>query len=199
MPRQREFRDEVYKCLGAAGLVVRVLRREEWSNDVPLRPIQQVISECSGAIVLAFERDRFAGPGPVVRSESGADIRLATVWNHIEAALAYTRGLPVLVIAEHGLRSEGLLESRYDWSVYWTNLDPVELSSGKFRGWLDPWRRQLRKASVTRVDPEKLTLGDILSSMRISHAWGVVSALVGCLAAVAAVAYRIGGGAWPWK
>ena len=42
---------------------------------------------------------------------------LPTVWNQIEAAMAYTLGRPLLVIVEDGLVSEGLLEGKYDWIV----------------------------------------------------------------------------------
>ena len=38
-----------------------------------------------------------------------SSIRLPTVWNQIEAAMAHMHEIPLLVIAERGLREEGLL------------------------------------------------------------------------------------------
>ena len=45
-----------------------------------------------------------------------ADLKIATSWNHIEAALAYSRGYP-LCPGQEGVRPDGLLEKGFDWYV----------------------------------------------------------------------------------
>jgi hypothetical protein len=195
-PEQKAFRDQVYEHLQRSGLIERVLLSVEWSSTKPLQAIQNVINECSGAIILAFERDRF----PLPEGNSGREARFPTVWNQIEAALAYTRGLPVLVIAEEGLREDGLLATRYDWSVYHTKLLPGELKSSRFQEWFGRWRSQLTEGNFRSFDPGKLTtLGDLVRNVRMEQAGAVVGAIVAVLAAVATVAYRVGAGSWPWK
>src|SRR3984893_8042985 len=58
-------------------------------------------NRCYGAVVLAFERTRIelGVSRPGAKSEKVLkDVRLPTVWNQIEAAMAYTSGLPLLVL-----------------------------------------------------------------------------------------------------
>ena len=70
--------------------------------------------QCAGAVVIALERTYFAEGidkrgGGETRERILKDVRLPTTWNHIEAALSYAQGLPLLVIVEEGLKEEGLL------------------------------------------------------------------------------------------
>jgi hypothetical protein len=57
--------------------------------------------------------------------------------------MAYTRGLPLLVIAEHGLQSEGLLESRYDWRVKWVHIGESVVEDPEFKGIFEDWRESV--------------------------------------------------------
>lgn len=116
------------------------------TNRQPLKDVEYRMNRCYGAVVLAFERTRIvlgmSRPGAKSEMEL-KDLRLPTVWNQIEAAMAYTRGLPLLVLVEHGLRDEGMLESRYDWRVKWVNLrDPI-VSDPEFLGIFEDWRRSV--------------------------------------------------------
>jgi hypothetical protein len=71
------------------------------------------------------------------------DIKLPTPWNQIEAAMAYSGGLPLLVIVESGLRSEGLLERGHDWYVQWVKPDGSALNSNEFNGVLASWKSKM--------------------------------------------------------
>ena len=115
------------------------------TNKQPLKDVEYRMKRCYGAVVLAFERTRIElgvsrpGAGTKLQREL-KDVRLPTVWNQIEAAMAYTRGLPLLVLVEHGLQDEGMLESRYDWRVKWVNIrDPI-VSDPEFLGIFEDWR-----------------------------------------------------------
>ncbi len=201
---QREFRDELFELLRLTDLSPRIMQPDEWSDSEPLIAVERILTECAGAVILAFERMRLPNGKEFSAGEPREldDVRLPTVWNQIEAAIAYTRGLPVLVIAQNGLRSEGLLENRYDWSVYWSNLSPAELRSEKFRRWFNPWRKEVQEAipgKSEKFDPGELTLGDIFQRLKVSQVWAVITAVVTFAVAVATVAYRAGAGNWPWK
>jgi hypothetical protein len=87
---------------------------------------------CSGAVIVAFQRVSAPSAEDLGRADTERliePLRLTTIWNQIEASMAYALGLPLLVLAEDGLRREGLLESRYDWSVEWLPIEVEALNS----------------------------------------------------------------------
>jgi hypothetical protein len=118
------------------------------SNKQPLKDVEQRMKRCYGAAVLAFERTRIglgmSRPGAKSQEEL-KDVRLPPVWNQIEATMAYTRGLPLLVLVEDGLQCEGMLESKYDWRVKLVNIrDPI-VNDPEFLGMFQDWRESVVK------------------------------------------------------
>lgn len=89
-------------------------------TDFGLRPLEEirgVMMECNGLLSVAFRRivirDGEDRPGneldaPVVPVER--DTWLTTPYCHLETAMAFQLGLPILVIVEKGVRKEGALE-----------------------------------------------------------------------------------------
>lgn len=207
---QAEAVDTIFRVLETTGLSPRQMEKNEWSFEQPLRAIRRVIGECDGAVVIAFSRYHFPSGTERQKNETEeplVDVRFPTVWNQIEAAMAYTRELPLLVIAEHGLRDDGLLEGRYDWKVFWTDFTPEELRSDAFRGYLESWkhavleRAKMPSGSDIRADgdPSKMSIAQLLGRLSIPQVWAVLSALVTLLIGVATVAFRVGAGKWPWQ
>lgn len=111
-------------------------RRAQFSSVQPLKKIEEVMRECAGTIIIAFERV-FVERGCELRGGENEKFwegeRLPTVWNQIEAAMAYGMAHPLLVLCEAGLRIEGLLDDRYDWYVQRIALDQKLLWSEKFQ------------------------------------------------------------------
>lgn len=208
-PAQQQAIEIVSTCLENAGLSPRRMGVNEWSYDQPLRAIRKVIAECDGIAVVAFERSSF--PAGTERTKQGdkalAYKRMPTIWNHIEAAIGYANDLPLLVIAEHGLWEQGVFESMYDWNVYWTDFQPTDFRSERFKGWLQSWKdsvlahaaRRSHSSALTDSDISKMTIGDLLRRLTVPQLWAVVSALMGLLIAVASFSYRIGASKWPWQ
>lgn len=105
---QREFIDAVLEMIKMSGLSPRIMNENEWSHEQPLRAIKKIIKECKGTVVIAFARSKFK-EGIEIRKNGNrnlSDISLPTPWNQIEAAMAYSFDLPLLVVAENGLKSE---------------------------------------------------------------------------------------------
>src|SRR4029078_8448985 len=105
--QQEAFVRAVEDRIRAEGLVPHTVGRNTWSADSPLQTVMALMESCAGAFVIALERSYFAsgvekrgGPNEV----TVADISLPTPWNQIEAAIAYARGLPLLVIVDSGLK-----------------------------------------------------------------------------------------------
>jgi hypothetical protein len=207
---QQDATESIFRVIEACGLSPRQMDKNEWSVEQPLRAVRRVMGECHGAVIIAFTRYEF--PSGVERAKNASFkelglTRFPTVWNQIEAALAYGRDLPLLVICEHGLRDDGLLESKYDWRVFWTSFEPEELRSDRFSGFMQSWKRLVDahvEASRTmpgagETDLSKLSVAKLLSLLTVSQAWAVLAALGSVLAAVAVAAFKFGGGKWPWQ
>ena len=208
-PVQRDAADIVFRSLETAGLNPRQMNKNEWSFEQPLRAIRNVMQECDGAVVIAFYRSSFQMGTELTKAGAESPlglVHLTTVWNQIEAGMAYIQELPLLVIAEHGLREEGLLEGKYDWRVFWTDLGAADFQSEAFLGFLASWKDAVLERATTRSpkvgeerpDFSKLTIAQLVSGLSIPQLWKVLSAVVGVLVAVATVAFRIGSGKWPW-
>jgi len=204
--RQREAVDRVFAALSVAGLSPRQMERNEWSAEQPLRAIRKVIDECSGAVVIAFSRYEFERGIEHVKGGDAKplhDIHLPTVWNQIEATLAYSRGLPLFWVCETGLLEEGLME-QYDWKVFWTDFSADELGSERFAGYVGSWRKlvdefvaaeaknatRVEKPAAAEPDLSKIGLGKLLSML---HA-GQAAAVVGVIGTMLAAAFKLGGG-----
>lgn len=102
--------------------------------------------ECAGSVVIAFERthiDRaveFRGGENEMLIEN---INKPSVWNQIEAGMAYVLKHPLLVIKEKGLKNEGILEFGYDWYVQNIDLDTSVLETKEFIGIFNDWKKRV--------------------------------------------------------
>lgn len=199
--KQEEFVCAIQERLRAEGLEPRTLGRTDWDSAAPLRPVVNLLGECSGAVIVALERTYF--PQGTERRGSDRETPLSetclpTAWNQIEAALAWSMDLPLLVICEHGLKSEGLLENRYDWYVQWVRVGKEALSTDEFNGVLASWKGKLVTPPVERSqpparstlprDPSEMTIADLVGAMKPVHLWS----LLGALAAAFVAAFTLG-------
>lgn len=204
---QRAFVDAVIDALKTAGIKSRIMYENEWSHEQPLKVIKKTISECDGLLVIAYTRSEFE-MGKELRCDKEqelSNIKLPTTWNHIEGAIAYTYELPIWIIAESGLKSEGLIEKGYDWNVYWSSLDVEEVKSDKFRGYLQSWKSAMEETKLSKssedsaVDISKLGIGKLLLMIPVPQLWKLVGVLATVLALVASGSYKLGAGKWPWQ
>lgn len=193
--KQEAFVRAVEDRLRSEGLVPHTVGRNTFSADAPLKTVTELLEKCSGTVVIALERSYFAAGvekrgGP--KESALADVKLPTPWNHIEAAMSYARGLPLMVIVESGLKSEGLLERGYDWYVQWVIPEAAALTSNEFNGVLASWKQKMvaapRKA-VSSKTPADLTVAELLGGLRPVQLWSVLVAL----AALVAGAFALGG------
>lgn len=136
--------------MGSSGFLVR---RAESSAISPLAKIREELSLCDGAVIVAFERI-YAKEGRERKtpknSEKLSNLKLTTVWNQVEAAMAYWLGLPLLIIREKGLRAEGLLE-QYDWYIHETVLSAETTQQEQFPGGLQRLGRQSQSATSDEI------------------------------------------------
>jgi hypothetical protein len=111
--QQEAFVSAIEQYLKVQGLTPRALGRTDFSSEQPLKFVAEVMRQCSGTVIIAFERRHVLKAVEMRGSENPVTMEnanLPTVWNQIEAAQAYTLGQPLLVIVERSLHSEGLLQ-----------------------------------------------------------------------------------------
>jgi hypothetical protein len=199
--QQEIFVRAVEERLRNEGFIPHTVGRNTFSSDAPLKKVTELLDSCDGAVVIALERsffpsgtDKRGGPN---ESEI-SNIKLPTPWNHIEAAMAYSRRLPLMVVVESGLKSEGLLEHGYDWYVQWIKPIPSALTTPEFNGVLADWKSKVQthdveSAKVGKKDelsksPADLTVQELLGGLRPAKLWS----LLGALAAVVVAAFALG-------
>jgi hypothetical protein len=204
---QRAFVDAVIDALKTAGIKSRIMYENEWSHEQPLKVIKKTIGECDGLLVIAYTRSKYE-QGKEFRKNKEKDlydIKLPTTWTHIEGAIAYTYGLPIWIIAEDGLKHEGLIEKGYDWNVYWSNLDVAEMRSDKFKGYLQSWKSAIEQRKIEaskgypEVDLSKLGIGKLLSMLSVPQIITAIGVCLTVLAFLTTIAYKLGAGQLPWQ
>lgn len=144
---QEKFSSGIENYLNQRGLCPQTLAKQQYqSNEQPLRLINELMDQCNGAIVIALERvsiesgvERRGAPNQTRIS----DAAIPSPWIQIEAALAYAKRLPILVVKENRVRSEGLLEEGYDWYVHSTELNLSFLDSTEFGAKFESWQRDV--------------------------------------------------------
>ena len=181
---QEAFVRAVEDRLRAEGLVPHTVGRNTFSTDAPLKTVTELLQRCSGTVVIALERSYF--PAGLekrggIKETAIAEVKLATSWNQIEAAMSYARGLPLMVIVEVGLKSEGLLERGYDWFVQWVRPEPAALTTSEFNGILADWKSKLnpRKPKEAKaLSTSELTIGQLFAGLKPSEIWKLGIVLV---------------------
>ncbi|NVO15431.1 MAG: hypothetical protein HXX10_15485 [Rhodoplanes sp.] len=192
--QQEIFVRAVEERLRSEGLIPCTVGRNTFSADAPLKAIVDLMDKCAGAVVIAFERMYFpngiekrGGPNQL----SVTDFKIPTPWNQIEAAMAQSRGLPLLVIVEKGIQCGGLLEPGYNWYVQKVKLEATELNSNQFNGILADWKHRVLDAAGKLKQPKsasELTIAELVGTMKPSQLWS----LLGALAVLIAGAFALG-------
>jgi len=126
--QQEEFVAAVEQRLRAIALNPCTIGRNTFSTEAPLHAIMELMDRCDGAVVIAIERYHF--PEGIERRGSPNEtvlknVTFPTAWNQVEAAMAYGRGLPLLVLVDDRLRCDALLEKGNDWFVQPLPLNPA--------------------------------------------------------------------------
>lgn len=152
-PEQEEFLKALENYLQENKLIPQTVGRTYYSSQQPLKAVQHLMKECSGTMIVAFERlhiikaiEKRGDPNQTIIK----DLNLPTVWNQIEAAMAYMVGHPLFVLVENGLKNEGLLEIGYDWFVKWITLDKSIFSDPEFIGIFSDWKSRVEKYKLPK-------------------------------------------------
>lgn len=97
---------KIEDLLGARGMRVRTIGKTDFPNVSPMKAVEQLMRQCSGAVILGFPQTKIQKGISKANTDSEKlieDIILPTPWNHIEASMAFMLDLPLLVIRNKGI------------------------------------------------------------------------------------------------
>lgn len=153
--RQKEFIARIRAYLEQRGLEPRTLGVTDYDMSAPLTSIRRLMIESNGLLTVAFRRT-FVEKGTArlrtdVEGLTEAPIDgtwLTTPWAHIEPAMAYQLGLPILILREKGVLDDGILE-RGVVGLYMPELDlngafDAYFSSAEWQGMIGRWEGYVR-------------------------------------------------------
>lgn len=202
---QEKFVSAIESYLKGIGLNPQTVGRNYFKSQQPLRSITECMRECSGTVIIAFERIYVAN-GEEKRGSSQpaslSETKITTIWNQIEAAMAYTLGQPLLVIAQEGIRAEGLIDEGFDWFVKRVDLKCHLADDPEFVAILADYKARVDAAPRAKLPgsgpgqaalaPSEMTVAQLIGSLKASQLWATLAAIIGVVAGAAAVAYQIG-------
>ncbi len=129
------------------GLTPLTVGRNCFSSEPPIKAVKELMEIAAGAVVIALERSFFSAGlenRGGINESTLANVKLATPWNQIEAAMAYANGLPLLIIIESGLKDEGLLEAGYGCFFHKVDPTPAVLATAEFDNVLANWQSAMQ-------------------------------------------------------
>lgn len=116
LKRQENFIENISQYLQERELTPRTLGVTDYDMDAPLTAIRRLMLESNGLITIAFRRSLITNGISKPSSDIGEiECNLSNSWLtspycQIEPAMAYQIGLPVLILREKGVISDGILE-----------------------------------------------------------------------------------------
>ena len=123
------------------GFQPRTLGTTDYPTKAPLDGVIEIMKECKGAVILGYPQISI-NSGSIKGKKLDDVIALPTEWNHIEAGLAYSKKLPLLVIHHIGINRgifdrgalNSFLFSKDLTNPAWSNEEDI---SGAIRSWRD--------------------------------------------------------------
>ncbi len=152
---QKDFIAGVREHLDQRGFGPRTLGVTDYDLDAPLKAIRRLMLESNGLITVAFRRTfvekgtaRFRTDVEDLTEASIDGTWLTTPWAHIEPAMAYQLGLPILILRERGVLDDGMLE-RGVAGLYMPEFDlekPIAdyFASAEWSGIIGKWEGYVR-------------------------------------------------------
>ena len=115
---QEKFITLLEKDLKKRGFYPRNLGTSEYSMEAPLSVISRIIAESQGCLCVAFRRiyieKAVNKKGANIKGQNATSMKgywYTSTYSHIEPAMAYLLKLPILMMKEKDVHSEGMLEA----------------------------------------------------------------------------------------
>lgn len=167
--RQQKFITRISEFLKSQGFEPRTLGVTDYDMDAPLKAIRRLMTESCGLITIAFRRT-FIEKGTMRHNTDITKLKgkeapingkwLTTPWSHIEAAMAYQLGLPILIFREKDVIDDGILErgvvGLYMPEFDLDNLRASYFTSAEWSGIIGKWEGYVRAVVEHKGSPPQL-------------------------------------------
>lgn len=160
---QEGFISKLGDHLKYRGYDPRTLGVTDYDMDAPLKAIRRLMLESNGLITIAFRRALIVEGSGKPETDDAYSINgkwLTSPWSHIEPAMGFQIGLPVLILREKGVLEEGMLE-RGVLGTYMPEFDldsslSEYLESSEWNQLIRKWEAQVGSVVETKGNPPKL-------------------------------------------
>ena len=161
--QQEDFIQTISVYLESRGIVPRTLGVTDYDMNAPLTAIRRLMHESNGLITIAFRRTLIKngeGKPGTPHAFKLKDKWITSPYSHIEPAMAFQIGLPVLVLREEGVISDGILEK----GVLGTYMPEFDLSkpgteyfaSNEWKQMITQWEGYVSRVVETKGKPPQL-------------------------------------------
>lgn len=138
--------DALENLLQTMGLRPRTLGRTDYPARSPLDEVIRLMSLCKGALVLGYPQIQVRD-GSIKGINQPGGFWLPTEWNHIEASLAYSIGLPMLIVHHLGIARGMFDRGAASVFLHGTDLTQPHWPLGDaISGALRTWKAELQDA-----------------------------------------------------
>jgi hypothetical protein len=147
-PEQERFWARLRDILLERGLAPRTLGETDYPNSAPIAAVRRVLEDCDGAIILGMTQLRVADgllKAGSPSEQTAANTLWPTAWNHIEAAMAFMRDLPLLIVRERGVGGGVFDVGNTDRFVHQADMSPEWLGSERFLQPFNEWLEEIRR------------------------------------------------------
>lgn len=121
----------------------RTIGVTDYPNHSPLDEVITLMGKCAGAIILGYPQLQVSSG--FLKEEKINSLQLPTEWNHIEAALAYARGLHLVVIHHLGVGRGVFDHGALNCFIYETDFNkPSWPLDEKIIGAIKAWKENLQ-------------------------------------------------------
>jgi hypothetical protein len=167
LKEQESFIDRLCTYLDTRGMAPRTLGVTDYDMDAPLKAVRRLMLESNGLITIALRRlfvekgtENYGATLATAEGRSLDATWLTSPWAHIEPAMGYQMGLPILILREDGVRPDGMLEPGVA-GVYMPSFDPRGDLEDYFASveWSDliwKWESRVRRVVDKKGDPPAL-------------------------------------------
>lgn len=162
---QVKFTTEIEKYLRGRGLQPRTIGKTDYGTAEPLHGIRRLMMESNGLISVALKRvsiEKGTSKPNSDLNQTSSDVSgrwLTSPWCHIEVAMAYQIGLPILIFRERGVIDDGILEKGIS-GVYLPEFDLANdvnyLETDEWRQIIGEWEGYVRTVVSNKGKPPKL-------------------------------------------
>ena len=158
--------ERIFNQLVGRGCEPRTLGVTDYDMNAPLTAIRRLMLESNGLLTIAFRRTYVEKGTARLRTdinlkEESIDGRwLTTPWAHIEPAMAYQLGLPVLILREKGVLADGILEHG-TVGLYMPEFDLDQavddyVAAAEWKGIIGKWEGYVRAVVDRKGRPPQL-------------------------------------------